>query len=110
MFVNQVLFRYENFASIFICLFGMLGCCSIHFNRRKAKSLKKLLNSGLQKQLKSSKFWIFLEMLTSAKFFVKFQCFHKKITKSMLPPPPKTLINTKYKCQKKEKVELGNSI
>ena len=109
MFVNQVLFRYENFASTFIGLFGTLECCSLHFNRKIAKSLKKLSNSGLQKPLKSSKFWIFSEMLTSAKSFVKFQCFHKKITKSMFLPP-KTLINTKYKCQKKEKVELENSM
>ena len=40
-------------------------------------------NSGLQKPLKSSKFWILLEVLTVAIFFVKCQCFPKKITKSM---------------------------
>ena len=102
MFVNflQVLYCYENFVSTFILFFEMLECCSLHFNWKIAKSLKKLSNSGLQKPLKSSKFWIFSEMLTSAKFFVKFQCFHKKITKSMFSPP-KILINTKYKCQKK---------
>ena len=43
------------------------------------------------------------------KFLVKFQCFHKKITKSMFFHQ-KTLINTKYKCQKKEKVEHENSV
>ena len=94
MFVNQVLFRYENVASIFISHFGMLECCSLHFNRKIAKSLMELSNSGLQKLLKSSKFWIFSEMLTSPKCFVKFQCFHKKITKSM-SPQKKTLIKTK---------------
>ena len=87
MFVNQVLLRYENFASIFIGLCGMLECCSLHFNRKIAKSLKKLSNSGLQKPLKSSKFWIFSEMLTSAKLFVKFQCFDKNITKGMFVSP-----------------------
>ena len=46
MFVNQVLFRYENVASIFIWLFGILECCSLHFNRKIAKVLKKLSNSG----------------------------------------------------------------
>ena len=78
MFVNQVLFRYENVASIFIWIFGMLECCSSHFNRKIATSLKKLSNSGLQKPLKSSKFWIFSEILSTAKFLVKFQCFHKR--------------------------------
>ena len=73
-FVNQVLFRYENVATIFIWLFGMLECCSLHLNRK----IKKLSTSGPQKPLKSSKFWIFSEMLTSAKIVVKFQCFHKK--------------------------------
>ena len=83
----------------------MLKCCSLHFDRKIAKSLKQLSNSGLQKPLKSSKFWIFSEMLTSAKYFVKFQRFHKQITKSMFLPP-KTLINTKYKYQKKKKENL----
>ena len=87
----------------------MLECCSLHFNRKIAKSLKKLSNTGLQKPLKSSKFWIFLEMPTSGKLFVKFQYFHKKIAKSIFIPP-KTIINAKYKCQKKEKVELENSM
>ena len=52
MFVSQVLFRYENFASIFIWLFGRLACCALHFNRKIAKSLKKLSNTGLQKTTK----------------------------------------------------------
>ena len=86
----------------------MLECCSLHFNRKIAKSLKKLSNTGLQKPLKSSKLWIFSEMPTSAKFFVKFHCFHKEITKIMFLPQ-KTIINANYKCQKKEKVELENS-
>ena len=42
-------------------------------------------------------------MLTSATNFVEFQCFDKKITQS-------TPINTKYQCQKTEKVELENSM
>ena len=41
-----------NFPSTFIWLFGILGSCSLHFNLKIAKSLKKLLNSGLQKPLK----------------------------------------------------------
>ena len=48
-------------------------------------------------------------MLTSAKKFVEFQCFDKKITQSMFLSP-KTPIKTKYKCQKTEKVELDNSM
>ena len=43
----------------------------------------KLSNSGLQKPLKLSKFWIVSEILMSAKCFVKFQCFDKKIAKNM---------------------------
>ena len=84
MFVNQVLFRYENVASEVFLTFGMLECCSLHFNGKIAKSLTKLSNYGLQKPLISSKFRIFSKMLTSSKFFVKFQCFHKKISKIML--------------------------
>ena len=52
MFVNQVLFRHENVASDFFLLFGMLEYCSLHFNRKIAKSLAKQSNSGLQKPLK----------------------------------------------------------
>ena len=84
-FVNQVLFRNENVASIWP--FGMLECRSLHFNWKIAKSFNKMSNSGLQKLLKSSKFWIFSEILTSAKCFVQFQCFHKKITKKYILPP-----------------------
>ena len=109
MFVNQVLFRHENVASDFFLLFGMLEYWSLHFNRKVAKSLMKQSNSGLQKPLKSSEIRIFSKVLTSSKFFVKFQCFHKKITKSMFFHQ-KTLINTKYKCQKKEKVEHENTV
>ena len=50
MFVNQVLFYHENVASDFF--FGMLEYCSLHFNRKIAKSLTKQSNSGLQKPLK----------------------------------------------------------
>ena len=101
MFVNQVLFRHENVASDVLY--------SLNFNRKIAKSLMKLSNSGLQKALNSSKFWIFSNMLTSSTFLVKFQCFHRKIIESMFFHQ-KTLINTKYKCQKKEKVEHENSV
>ena len=59
MFVNQVLFSYESFASIFISLFGTLGCCSLHYKQEIAKSIKKLSDTGMQKPLKSSKFGIF---------------------------------------------------
>ena len=88
----------------------MLECRSLHFNLKIDESLMKLSNSRLQKPLKSSKFWIFLEVLTLANFFVKFQCFHRKITKSIYVFPQKTLIKIEYKSQKKEKVELENSI
>ena len=48
-------------------------------------------------------------MLTSAKYFVEFQCFDKQIFQSM-SSLPKTPIKTKYKCQKTEKVEFDNSM
>ena len=67
----------------------------------------KLSNSGLQKPLKLSKFWIFSEMLISGKSFARFQCFDKKITKSMFFHP-ETLIKTQYRCGKQGKVELEN--
>ena len=81
----------------------------ITFQLENSQSLKKLSNSELQKPLKASKFWIISEMLMSTKFFVKFQCFHKKTTKRMFFFP-RTLIDTKYKWKNKEKVELENSM
>ena len=81
----------------------MLECCSLYFNKKIAESFLKRLNSGLQKSLKLSKFLIFSKMLTSAKYFVEFQCFDKKITQSMFSLP-KAPMKTKYKCQKTEKV------
>ena len=81
----------------------------ITFLKKIAESFMKRLNSGLQKSLKLSKFRIFSKMLTSAKYFVEFQCFDKKITQSMFSLP-KTPMKTKYKCQKTEKVELDNSV
>ena len=68
----------------------------LHFNRKIVKSVMKLSNSGLQKRIKLSKFWIFSEMLTSANVFNKFQYLDNQ--------------NTKYKCQKQEKVEVENSM
>ena len=59
MFVNQALFRYENVASVFIRLFGMLERCSFHFNRNIAESFTKRSNFGLQNPIKLLKFWIF---------------------------------------------------
>ena len=52
MLENQVLFRYKNVASVFIWLFGMLECCSLHINWKIAESFMKRSNSGLQKPLK----------------------------------------------------------
>ena len=69
----------------------------------------KRLNSWLQKSLKLSTFWIFSKMLTSAKYFVEFQCFDKKITQSMFSLP-KTPIKSEYKFQKTKKVELDISV
>ena len=43
MFANQVLCRYENVASVFIWLFEMLECCSLHFNRKIVKGPVKLI-------------------------------------------------------------------
>ena len=70
--LTQVLFLYENIATVLIWLFGML---ELHFNEKIVKYVMKLSNSGLQKPVKLSKFWIFSEMLTPAKIFNKFQCF-----------------------------------
>ena len=58
-------------------MFGMLEYCSLHFNRKIAKSLKKL---------KSSKFWIFAEMLTSAKVLLNSSVFIKKILQKYVFP------------------------
>ena len=68
----------------------------------------KLSNSGLEKPLKSSKFWIFSEMLTSANVLLNFNVFIKDNQKYVFPP--KALIKTKYKRQEKEKVELQSSM
>ena len=82
MFVNQVLFRYK---TLLVSLtFGMLECCSSHFNRKIATSFMKRSNSL---PLKLSESWIFSEMLTSGQFCVKFQCFDEKITKRMIFTP-----------------------
>ena len=59
MFVNQVLFRYKNVASVLIWFLGRLECCSLHFSQKIAESFMKRSNSGLQKPLNLSKFWIF---------------------------------------------------
>ena len=61
VFVNQVLFRYENVASVLIRLFGMLECCLLHSNQKIDKSVMKLSNSGLQNPQKLSEFCIFSE-------------------------------------------------
>ena len=62
----------------------------------------KRLNSGLQKSLKLSKFCIFSKMLTSAKYFVEFQCFDEKITRSMFSlPKHQSKLNINVRKQKK---------
>ena len=78
MLVNQVLFHHENAASDFFLLFGMLEYCSLHFDRKIAKSRTKQSNSGLQKPLKSSKFQIFSKVLMSSKFLLNFSAFIKR--------------------------------
>ena len=88
----------------------MLECCSLYFNQKISKSLKKMSNAGLQKPLKSSKFWIFLEMLMSAKFLLNFNAFIKRPKVCFYPQNTNSLIYTKYKCQRKEKVEPENSM
>ena len=59
MFVNQVLFRYENVASEVFLTFRMLECWSLHFNRKIAKSLTKQSNSGLQSHVNNQNFGSF---------------------------------------------------
>ena len=88
----------------------MPECCSLYFNQKIAKSLKKMSNTGLQKPLKSSKFWIFLEMLMSAKFLSNFNAFIKDQKYVFTPQNTNSLIYTEYKCQIKEKVEPENSM
>ena len=55
--------------------------------------------------LKLSKFCIFSKMMTSAKSFVEFQCFDKKITPSMFLPPSQkkhqSKLNINVRKQKK---------
>ena len=80
----------------------MVECCSLHFNRKKSESFMKKLNSGLHKPLKLSKYCIVSKMLTSAKVFVEFQCFNKKIMQSMFYPPKSQLtLNINVRKQKK---------
>ena len=85
MFVNHTLFRYVNVASIFICIFGMLECCSLHFNRKNGQISQETVNFSAAK---ATKIITILDLLlTSAKRFVKFQCFRKKDNKKYAFPP-----------------------
>ena len=84
----------------------MLQCCSLPFYQKIAESLKKLSNSGLQSYQNHQNFGPVSEMLISGKFLVNFNAFIKDNEKYVFP---KTLIDTKYKCQKK-KVKLENSM
>ena len=87
----------------------MLECCSLHFNKKIAESFHEKVKFWTAKVTKIIKILDFSKMLTSAKYFVEFQCFDKKIAQSMFSLP-KTPIKTKYKCQKTEKVELDKYV
>ena len=88
--VNQDLFHYENVGSIFIWLFGMLECCSLHFNRKNSQISQETVKFWAAKAIKIIKILDLFGNAGSSKFFVKFQCFPKKITKVCPPPPIKT--------------------
>ena len=65
MYVNGVLFCYDDFLSVLLWLSGCYN--SLHFHLKIVKwCVLQLLNSGLQKLLKLSEFCVFWEMLTSA--------------------------------------------
>ena len=76
----------------------------LHFRQKIAKSLAKI-KFWAEKATKIIKISDLFENADVIKIFIKFQCFHKKITKSVFFHQ-KTLINTKYKCQKKEKSNI----
>ena len=86
----------------------MLECCSLHFNKN-SRLFHEKVKFWAAKSLKLSKAEIFSKVLTSAKYFVEFQCFDIKITQSIFSPQTIPII-TKYKFQKTEKVELDNSM
>ena len=94
---------------MFLLLFGMLKCSSLHLNKKNRGIFHQKVNFWAAKTTKIIKILDLFKMLTLAKNFVEFQCFDKEITQSMFLPP-KTLIKIKYKCQKAEKVELDNSV
>ena len=101
MFVNQDLFVIKMLQVFIFDFFGMLECCSLHFNKKIAESFMKKSISGLQKPLKLLKFFIFSKMLTLEKFFVQFQSFNKKIAQSMFLPLKTPIKNINGRKQKK---------
>ena len=109
MFANLALSPDENIASAFISFSEMLECCSLYFHQKIVDYVIRLSNSGLQKTGKIIKIPYFLKNADVSNRLAKFQCFDKNMTNSMFFHP-KTLIKTKYKCQKEEKVETENSI
>ena len=68
MFANQVLFRYGNVAGVFIGIFGMPECCSLHFNRKITNSVMKLSNS----EPKATKIIKILDLFRNADMSKKF--------------------------------------
>ena len=87
----------------------MLEFCSSHFNRQNSHIFREMVKFWAAKATKIIKILDVLRNTDISKFFVKFQRFDKKIAKSMFFTP-KTLIKTKYKCQKTEKVGLDSSM
>ena len=79
----------------------MLECCSLHFNKKNSRIFHEKVKFWAAKVTKIIKMLDLLKMLTSAKYFVEFQCFDKKIKQSMFSLS-KTPIKTKYKCQNRK--------
>ena len=109
MFANLALSPDENVASTFVSFSEVLECSSLHFHQKIASYVIRLSNSGLQKASKIIKIPCFLSNADVSNKFAKFQSFDKKNDQQYVFSP-KTLIKTKYKCRKEEKVETDNSI
>ena len=69
MFVNQVLFRYENVASDFFLLFGMPEYCSLHFNRKNSQISNETIKFWAAKATKIIKISDLFESADVVKIF-----------------------------------------
>ena len=91
----------------FYLIFRDAGMFFITFSSENSQLCHKIVKFWTAKATKIIRILYFLSNAGISNKFAKSQCFDKKMTNSMFFHP-KTLINTKYKCQKQEKVELKN--